>query len=58
MFGKILGEKTTYKLHLDKESNGRIIFFPSKSMHGEYPFNRYHNDGIFISGNIEIKPVL
>tara|TARA_S200000501_G_C20649836_1_gene666940 strand:- start:193 stop:801 length:609 start_codon:yes stop_codon:yes gene_type:complete len=58
MFENMLGKKIKYKLQLNKESNGTIIFFPSKSMHGTYQFNNYHNEGIFISGNIEIKPVL
>ena len=48
MLGQI--GQTTYLL--DKESEGQILFFPAKLMHGVYPFYNCDKERISISGNI------
>ena len=55
MYTNILGEITTYKYQLSEESNGTILFFPSKLMHGVYPFYNCDDERISVSGNIAIK---
>ena len=55
MYPNILGEITTYKYQLSEESNGTILFFPSKLMHGVYPFYNCDDERISVSGNIAIK---
>ena len=55
MYTDMLGSITTYKYQLNEEANGTILFFPSKLMHGVYPFYNCDDERISISCNIAIK---
>jgi hypothetical protein len=51
-YQNILGQSDGYKILLDKNSEGRFVFFPSRLTHCVYPF--FDNDElrISVSGNI------
>jgi len=46
------GKHSHYSYRLDKESEGTMLFFPSKLMHTVYPFYNCDKERITISGNI------
>ena len=48
----MLGQINYYSYFLDKESEGKILFFPSKLMHMVHPFYNCDKERITISGNI------
>ena len=48
----MLGQINYYSYFLDKESEGKILFFPSKLMHIVHPFYNCDKERITISGNI------
>ena len=52
LYTSMLGDMQYYSYPLDKESEGHMLFFPSKLMHGVYPFYNCDEERISISGNI------
>jgi len=51
-YTSILGEIVSNCYHLDKESEGGMVFFPSKLTHQVFPFYNCDKERISISGNI------
>ena len=52
LYTSMMGDMQYYSYPLDKESEGHMLFFPSKLMHGVYPFYNCDEERISISGNI------
>ena len=52
IYNTMLGDITRYRYSLDKESEGRMLFFPAKLKHAVYPFYNCKHYRISISGNI------
>ena len=52
LYTSMMGDIQYYSYPLDKESEGHMLFFPSKLMHGVYPFYNCDEERISISGNI------
>ena len=52
LYSTMLGDITRHRYTLDKESEGRMLFFPAKLKHSVYPFYNCKNYRISISGNI------
>jgi hypothetical protein len=52
LYTSMMGDMQYYSYPLDKESEGQMLFFPSKLMHGVYPFYNCDEERISISGNI------
>ena len=50
----MLGHIGTHAYHLDKKSEGFMIFFPASLKHTVYPFYNCDKERISISGNIRI----
>ena len=48
----MLGGIEHYAYHLDKKSEGGMLFFPAKLKHTVYPFYNCDKERISISGNI------
>ena len=48
----MLGNSEAQNFNLDKESEGKMLFFPAKLMHQVYPFYECDEERISISGNI------
>ena len=48
----MLGDIGYYEYELDKESEGRMLFFPAKLLHTVYPFYNCDEERVSISGNI------
>ena len=51
-YSTMVGDIGHYAYHLDKKSEGGMLFFPSKLMHTVYPFYNCNRERISISGNI------
>ena len=51
-YTSMLGHVQQEKFFLDKEAEGRMLFFPAKLMHQVYPFYECDEERISISGNI------
>ena len=51
-YTSILGDIERHTYFLDKESEGRMLFFPAKLTHEVYPFYNCDKERISISGNI------
>ena len=51
-FMDMMGGFANYPFLLDKESEGRMLFFPAKLMHSVNPFYNCDKERISISGNI------
>jgi len=51
----MLGNTGYYPYHLDKTSEGGMLFFPAKLMHAVYPFYDCDKERISISGNIKFN---
>ena len=51
-YTSMLGDLAYHSFLLDKESEGSMLFFPSKLMHQVYPFYKCDKERISISGNI------
>ena len=52
LYTSMMGDMQYYSYPLDKESEGHMLFFPSKLLHGVYPFYNCDEERISISGNI------
>jgi len=52
IYSTMLGNTGYYPYHLDKTSEGGMLFFPAKLMHTVYPFYNCDEERISISGNI------
>lgn len=50
-----LGNIKTYNIHVDKNFEGKICFFPSNLMHYVNPFYTSDNFRISISGNVKLQ---
>ena len=48
----MLGNIAHYDYHLDKTTEGHMLFFPAKLMHTVHPFYNCDKERISISGNI------
>jgi hypothetical protein len=48
----LLGDITSWSYAIDKKSEGRMLFFPSKLQHQVYPFYTSNKDRVSVSGNI------
>lgn len=51
----ILGRQVTHMYEVDKEFEGRMVFFPSKLSHQVYPFYNSDDERVSISGNVWLK---
>jgi hypothetical protein len=51
-YTSMLGDLGYHSFFLDKESEGKMLFFPAKLMHTVYPFYSCSEERISISGNI------
>jgi hypothetical protein len=51
-YTSMMGDMKTFVYTLDKESEGVMLFFPSKLRHTVYPFYNCDEERISISGNI------
>ena len=51
-YSDMLGVINTYAYNLDKNSEGRMLFFPSHLQHQVYPFFTSNKSRISVSGNI------
>ena len=55
-FSSMMGNLASHSYPLDKESEGIMLFFPSKLQHQVYPFYNCDEERISISGNILFDP--
>ncbi len=53
-YSNILGEVVTQSIHLTKEDEGTIIFFPSQLIHQVYPFFTSEEERVSIAGNVQV----
>ena len=54
VYTTMLGQLTNQTYHLDKESEGLMVFFPAKLQHTVYPFYNCEEERVSISGNISL----